>query len=118
MKPTGILILMVMLTVQSLGLSFAAPVYPSSASNMMVEVQNMDTVMPCHSSDAGDNETDEITDCCAEQDCSCCWGCSGLLTSVFNLANSRFSAGPSMIESTRHALSGNLTSLYRPPIFA
>lgn len=114
MKSTWILILMVMLTVQSLGLSYAAPAYQSKNAVMAMESDSADAPMPCHSSD----EKLELADCCAEQDCSCCWGCAGLLSTVFGLGNARYSADSLMIEATRHALSGNPTSLYRPPIFA
>ena len=103
-----------MLTVQSLGLSHAAPVYPSNNAVLVMETESADAVMPCHSSD----ESFEVIDCCAEQDCSCCWGCTGLLSTVFYLGSARYSADSLMIEATRHALSGNPTSLYRPPIFA
>ena len=113
MKPTWILILMVMLTVQSLGLSHAAPAYPSNNASMVMDIEN-DAAKPCHSS----NDSSELVDCCAEQDCSCCWGCSGLLSTVFNLGNVLFSTGSPIIEATRQALNGNPASLYRPPIFA
>ena len=114
MKSTWILILMVMLTVQSLGLSHAAPVSPSNSAVMVMETEGADAVMPCHS----DDESLEVVDCCAEQDCSCCWGCTGLLSTVFSLGSTRYCADSLMIESTRHALSGIPASLYRPPIFA
>ena len=128
MKSTWLLILMVMLTVQTLGLSHAAPLYGASSSaetdaKMAMDTHNTNGDMPCHSSDVSDSMgqvdvSNAMADCCAEQDCSCCWGCSGLLSAVFSLGTARFSSYPSMQEATRNALSGNPTSLYRPPIFA
>ena len=117
MKSTWLLILMVMLTVQSLGLSHAAPVYYEPDANMAMDTNSSDADMPCHSGGV-DNDSAEIVDCCAEQDCSCCWGCSGLMNALFKLGSIGLSANSPMIEATRSALSGIPTSLYRPPIFA
>jgi len=108
---------MVMLIVQSLGLSHAAPVYYESDVSMDIDAHSADADMPCHSGGA-DNDSVDMIDCCAEQDCSCCWGCSGLMNALFNLGTARLSANFPMTEATRSALSGIPTSLYRPPIFA
>jgi len=84
-----------------------------------------DEAMPCHD-DAPDKmaaETNKIpsqgdmVDCCQQADCSCCWGCAGLLNVQLNVSANL----PSMIELLAfksRKISSTTPSLYRPPILA
>ena len=122
-----VFILTAVMAAQSLGLSYVAlPDMNTSFTPMASQADS--NAMPCHDQmleqilvDAllefnSSAAQSEMEDCCAQTDCSCCWGCAGLLNVQLNISPNH----PPLIH-----LQGLITqmiispvqSLYRPPIF-
>ncbi len=108
-----VFILITMLAAQSLGMS---PVMVPD-----IKSDNTPASMPCHEPSLDQTALMEqqgaMSDCCDQADCSCCWGCGGLL-------NVQLSVNPSpppfsVLYSVLHDMPRRvIQSLYRPPMFA
>ncbi len=112
---------MVMLTIQSLGLSNAAPLHEVKNASATMDMHSDDTHMHSGSSDmpcCTDDVALTMEDCCSDQECGCCWGCSGLVSVPFELTSSLHGLDQPALSFSRQLVSTSLKNLYRPPISA
>jgi len=110
-----------MLTVQSLGLSNAAPLYEVKNASATIGMHSGHMHMDSDSSDmpcCEDSVALTMEDCCSDQECGCCWGCSGLASVPFELSSSPHGLDQPALSFSRQLVSTSLKNLYRPPISA
>ena len=118
-----VFILTAVMAGQSLGLSYVA--LPDMNTSYASTTSQADSnAMPCHDQALEQvlNETNasaqsDMADCCDQADCSCCWGCAGLLNGQLTIAPNH----PPLMQLLgfkTHLIISPIQSLYRPPIFA
>ena|GEM_PF-4236001 len=118
-----VFILTAVMAGQSLGLSYVA-LPDMNTSHAPTASQADSNAMPCHDQmleqvldDASATAHTDMADCCDQADCSCCWGCAGLLNGQLTISPNH----PPLIHllgfKTQMIISP-IQSLYRPPIFA
>ncbi len=122
-----VFILTAVMASQSLGLSYVA-LSDMNTSYIPTSPQADNKAMPCHDQmleqildeallEFNSAAQSDMADCCDQADCSCCWGCAGLLNGQLTISPNH----PPLIQLLgfkTQMIIAPIQSLYRPPIFA
>ncbi len=118
-----VFILTAVMAGQSLGLSYVAlPDMNTSDASTTSQVDGH--AMPCHDQaleqvldEMNTSAHSDMADCCDQADCSCCWGCAGLLNGQLTIA-ANHPPRMQLLGFKTQLIISPIQSLYRPPIFA
>ncbi len=106
-----------------MGLSYVAlPDMNTSVTPMPSQTDGH--AMPCHDQmleqvlvNPNVSAPSDMADCCDQADCSCCWGCAGLMNVQLTISPNPPPVSHFQGLKTQMIIS-RTQSLYRPPIFA